>query len=161
MTLDFAIACSLVRPGRPRYPVLVYRTAALLHASFRPRLTATPLRFANPTPSSGWIEDFHLQAVASRLLPSHTTVHTGPYTAVHWIERWRSFTPTPAALMMGPVAPASVPSSNAVRASPIPVVPKARCLEFRPHGRSEVSMFERPANVRAFGEARSTYYALC
>jgi hypothetical protein len=23
----------------------------------------TPLRFANPSPASGWIEDFHLQAV--------------------------------------------------------------------------------------------------
>src|SRR5450756_81320 len=29
---------------------------------------------------------------ASRLLPSHTTVRTGPYTAVRWIER----TPVPA-----------------------------------------------------------------
>ena len=63
MTLDFAIICSLVRPGRPRYPVLVHRAAALLHASFRPRLATTPLRFANPSPPSGWIEDFHLQAV--------------------------------------------------------------------------------------------------
>jgi hypothetical protein len=63
MTMDFAITCSLVRPGRPRYPVLVHQAAALLHASFRPRLTATPLRFANPSPPSGWIEDFHLQAV--------------------------------------------------------------------------------------------------
>src|SRR5471032_432376 len=63
MTLDFAIICSLVRPGRPLYPVLVHRAAALLHASFRPRLTTTPLRFANPSPPSGWIEDFHLQAV--------------------------------------------------------------------------------------------------
>src|SRR5208337_2946432 len=63
MTMDFAISCSLVRPGRPRYPVLVHRIAALLHASFRRRLAATPLRFANPSPSSGWIEDFHLQAV--------------------------------------------------------------------------------------------------
>ena len=63
MTLDFAIRCSLVRPGRPHYPVLVHRTAALLHASFRPHLAMTPLRFANPSPSSGWIEDFHLQAV--------------------------------------------------------------------------------------------------
>src|SRR5208283_2831849 len=63
MTLDFAINCSLVRPGRPRYPVLVHRAAALFHASFRPRLAATPLRFANPSPPSGWIEDFHLQAV--------------------------------------------------------------------------------------------------
>jgi hypothetical protein len=63
MTLDFAITCPLVRPGRPRYPVLVHRAAALLHASFRPHLAMTPLRFANPSPPSGWIEDFHLQAV--------------------------------------------------------------------------------------------------
>ncbi len=63
MTVDFAITCSLVRPGRPRYPVLVHRAAALLHASFRPRLAATPLRFANPSPPSGWMEDSHLQAV--------------------------------------------------------------------------------------------------
>src|SRR5437764_1404891 len=99
MTVDFAISCSLVRPGRPRYPVLVHRAAALLHAFFRPHLTMTPLRFANPSPSSGWIEDFHLQAVVHTrhnrdrgslaTLPSHTTVHTGPYTAVHRIERER------------------------------------------------------------------------
>src|SRR5467141_4110484 len=63
MAVDFAISCSLVRPGRPRYPVFVHRAAALLHASFRPRLATTPLRFANPSPPSGWIEDFHLQAV--------------------------------------------------------------------------------------------------
>jgi hypothetical protein len=63
IVVDFAIGCSLVRPGRPRYPVLVHRAAVLLHASFRPRLATTPLRFANPSPLSGWIEDFHLQAV--------------------------------------------------------------------------------------------------
>src|SRR5262249_21955602 len=63
MTLDFAIVGSLVRPGRPRYPVLVHRAAALLHASFRPHLTVTPLRFADPSPPSGWVEDSHLQAV--------------------------------------------------------------------------------------------------
>src|SRR5215831_9931576 len=63
MTVDFAITCSLVRSGRPLYPVLVHRAAALLHASFRPRLAVTPLRFANPSPPSGWIEDSHLQAV--------------------------------------------------------------------------------------------------
>jgi len=63
MTVDFAITCSLVRPGRPRYPVFVHRAAALLHAFFRPHLAATPLRFASPSPSSGWTEDFHLQAV--------------------------------------------------------------------------------------------------
>jgi hypothetical protein len=37
MTMDFAITCSLVRPGRPRYPVLVHRAAALL-----PRFLQTP-----------------------------------------------------------------------------------------------------------------------
>jgi hypothetical protein len=63
MTVDFAIIGSLVRPGRPRYPVFVHRAAALLHASFRPHLAMMPLRFANPSPPSGWIEDFHLQAV--------------------------------------------------------------------------------------------------
>jgi hypothetical protein len=63
MTMDFAIRISLVRPGRPRYPIFVHRAAALLHASFRPRLATTPLRFANPSPPSGWIKDFHLQAV--------------------------------------------------------------------------------------------------
>lgn len=63
MAVDFAIICSLVRPGRPRYPVLVHRAATLLHASSGRRLAMTPLRFANPSPPSGWIEDFHLQAV--------------------------------------------------------------------------------------------------
>lgn len=58
MAVDLAIRCSLVRPGRPLYPVFVHRAAALLHASFRPRLATTPLRFANPSPPSGWIEDF-------------------------------------------------------------------------------------------------------
>src|SRR6201987_878268 len=43
MTMDFAIACSLVRPGRPRYPVFVHPAAALVHASFRPCLAAAAL----------------------------------------------------------------------------------------------------------------------
>jgi hypothetical protein len=42
----------------------------LLHAFFRPHLAMTPLRFANPSPPSGWIEDFHLQAVVHT---RHTT----------------------------------------------------------------------------------------
>ncbi len=74
MTVDFAISCSLVRPARPAYPVLVHRVAALLHASFRPCLAATPLRFANPSPPSGWVEDFHLQAVDHA---RHTTKSPG------------------------------------------------------------------------------------
>ena len=75
MTVDFAIIGSLVRPGRPHYPVLVHQAAALLHASFRPRLATTPLRFANPSPPSGWIEDFHLQAVDHA---RHTKKRAGP-----------------------------------------------------------------------------------
>src|SRR6266852_8542927 len=47
---DFAVSSPLVRPQQPRYPVLVHQVAALLHASFRPRLAATPLHFANPSP---------------------------------------------------------------------------------------------------------------
>jgi hypothetical protein len=78
MTVDFAISCSLVRSGRPRYPVFVHRAAALLHAVFRPHLAMTPLRFANPSPSSGWIEDFHLQAVDHA---RHTTKSPPPLPA--------------------------------------------------------------------------------
>ena len=78
MTVDFAITCSLVRPGRPRYPVFVHRAAALLHAFFRPHLAATPLRFASPSPSSGWTEDFHLQAVVHT---RHTRKTSGPKAA--------------------------------------------------------------------------------
>src|SRR5207247_11103989 len=43
------------------YPVLVHRLALLLHASFGPSVAGTPLRFANPSPPSGWVEDFHFQ----------------------------------------------------------------------------------------------------
>src|SRR5450759_2057302 len=52
------------RPARLAcYPVLVHRLVLLLHASFRPRLTAPPLHFANPSPPSGWVGDLHPQAV--------------------------------------------------------------------------------------------------
>ena len=61
----YGLCCSL--PTRPRvqasYPVLVHRHTPLLHASFRPRLATPPLRFANPSPPSGWIRDFHPQTV--------------------------------------------------------------------------------------------------
>ena len=63
MDMGFAVISPLARCRRPRHPVLVHRLAPLLHASFRPRLTTTPLRFANPSPPSGWVEDFHLQAI--------------------------------------------------------------------------------------------------
>ena len=63
MDLGFASFGPLARCRRPRHPVLVHRLAPLLHASFRPRLTTAPLRFAITSPPSGCEEDFHLQAV--------------------------------------------------------------------------------------------------
>ena len=60
MDMGFAISCSLARHRRPHHPVFVHRPACLLHASFRPHLAATPLRFARPSPPSGWSEDSHL-----------------------------------------------------------------------------------------------------
>ena len=54
-------------PARPApyasYPVLVHRLASLLHASFRPHLTMTPLRFAITSPPSGCEGDLHPKAV--------------------------------------------------------------------------------------------------
>jgi hypothetical protein len=41
------------------YPISVRQVAALLHASFRPRLAATPLRFARTSPPSGCAGDLH------------------------------------------------------------------------------------------------------
>src|SRR5579863_2037637 len=61
----YGLRCSL--PTRPRvqasYLVLVHRRTLLLHASFRPHLAMAPLRFANPSPPSGWIRDSHPQTV--------------------------------------------------------------------------------------------------
>ncbi len=54
---------SPTRPGvTASYPVLVHRVAALLQASFRPRLAATPLPFASTSPPPGCAGDFHPQA---------------------------------------------------------------------------------------------------
>src|ERR1039457_3298673 len=64
------------------YPVFVHRLALLLHASFRPRLATTPLRFANPSPPSGWVEDFHFQAAghAQHTLPRRHSCRRLPST---------------------------------------------------------------------------------
>jgi hypothetical protein len=77
----------------------------LLHASFRPRLATTPLRFANPSPPSGWVEDLHLQAVkharhtrsrgrqerAHRCLENAETAFPTPSTGVTLAKAVRSF----------------------------------------------------------------------
>src|SRR5207249_6980176 len=59
----FAVLCQLAPHRRPHHPVLVHRLAPLIHASFRPRLATTPLRFSSPSPPPGWAGDFHPQAV--------------------------------------------------------------------------------------------------
>jgi len=55
MDMGFAASRPLARHCRPHYPVFVHRLARLLHASCEPRLAATHLRFANPSPPSGWV----------------------------------------------------------------------------------------------------------
>src|SRR6059058_3140097 len=59
------LRCPLpARPHRrPHHPVLVHRLAPLIHASFRPHLATTPLRFSSPSPPPGWAGDFHPLAV--------------------------------------------------------------------------------------------------
>ena len=61
--MGFAVLCQLAPHRRPHHPVLVHRLAPLIHASFRPRLATTPLRFSSPSPPPGWAGDFHPQAV--------------------------------------------------------------------------------------------------
>ncbi len=59
----FTVLCQLAPHRRPHHPVLVHRLALLIHASFRPRLTTTPLRFSSPSPPPDRAGDFHSQAV--------------------------------------------------------------------------------------------------
>src|SRR5277367_2997003 len=70
----YGLCCSL--PTRPRvlasYPVLVHRRTPLLHASFRPHLAMTPLRFANPSPPSGWNGDLHPTSYRTCTRPPRT-----------------------------------------------------------------------------------------
>ena len=66
LTLD---GCGLrdsspARPARDAsYPISVRQVAVLLHTSFRHRLAEMPLRFAKPSPPSGWLGDLHPQAI--------------------------------------------------------------------------------------------------
>ena len=59
--MDGGLCCLWsTRPtGTAYYPISVRRAAILLDASFRRRVTETPLRFANPSPPSSWIRDLH------------------------------------------------------------------------------------------------------
>jgi hypothetical protein len=68
---------SLVRPDRFRYRFPVHWATVLIHASFRPRLGTAALRFANPSPPSGWIKDFHLQGSARKKKGAHICAPLG------------------------------------------------------------------------------------
>src|SRR5215469_16745705 len=57
---DTSPACPALAP---RIRFFVHRLAPLFHASFRPASRREPLRFTNPSPPSGWVEDFHLRAI--------------------------------------------------------------------------------------------------
>ena len=61
MDTDFAVACPLVRRRKPQIRFLSIGRYLLLHASFRPHLTVTPLRFA--TLHLHQVGDFHPLAV--------------------------------------------------------------------------------------------------
>ena len=82
MDMSFAAHRQLAREAS--YPVLVHRRTLLLHASLRPRLATTPLRFANPSPPSGWIRDSHPQ-----------TVEHARYTKTPVERAWKSETRFP------------------------------------------------------------------
>ena len=112
MAVDFAIRGSLVRPGWPRYPVFVHRAAVLLHASFRPHLAMTPLRFANPSPPSGWVKDFHLQAADHA---RHTPLRGSPHFVRVGLDGLRSLPHLVAmidTLLRGRLPPRAFPHAN-------------------------------------------------
>src|SRR3954463_15795374 len=69
--------------SRPSYPVSVRQVAVLLHASFRPRLAATPLRFANTSPPSGCVGDLHPLAI------EHARHTTKPAFLGKWVKQCR------------------------------------------------------------------------
>jgi len=61
MDMDFVASSQLVQPKLPHIRFLSVPGAPGLHASLEPCLATTLLRFANTSPPSGCVEDFHLQ----------------------------------------------------------------------------------------------------
>ncbi len=59
------------------YLISVRQVATLLHASFRPHLTVTPLRFASTSPPSGCAGDFHPRAAERARRTSDTSGKAG------------------------------------------------------------------------------------
>ena len=63
MDVGFAIICPLARHRRPHIQFLSIGSRVCSTLLSDPASRLTPLRFANPSPPSGWEEDFHLQAI--------------------------------------------------------------------------------------------------
>src|SRR3954454_7800558 len=55
MDMDFAVPRQLVR-RRCLISAFTHQRPCLLHAFFRPSVAGAPLRFANPSPPSGWVK---------------------------------------------------------------------------------------------------------
>ena len=70
MDMDFAIRCPLVRPSLPHIRFLFVRSRFCSTLPSDTTSRGMPLRFANPSPPSGWIEDFHFPATEHA---GHTT----------------------------------------------------------------------------------------
>ena len=89
MDMGFAALCQLARECRPliRFSCPSAAERLLLHASFRPRLATTPLRFANPSPPSGWIRDSHPQTVEHA---RHTMTGCGTPEKRGFPQPWKS-----------------------------------------------------------------------
>ena len=68
------------------YPIPVRRAATLLHAAFRRHVTMTPLRFANPSPPSSWIRDFHPQVGKHAWQTKKGTHRPEPASAVSYVR---------------------------------------------------------------------------
>jgi hypothetical protein len=79
----------------------------LLHASFRPRLATTPLRFANPSPPSGWVKDFHLQAVDHARHTRKSPPKRGRPSSTGGAPVWRRRREDPGHSSMSPTATSS------------------------------------------------------
>src|ERR1700687_3927612 len=94
----FAVICQLAPHRRPHHPVLVHRLAPLIRASFRPRLTTTPLRFSSPSPPPGWTRDFHPQAVEH---VRHTKEETAMNRRLFTESNYSAFRSSPAAQAAG------------------------------------------------------------
>ena len=120
---------SPARPARnASYPVSVRQVAVLLHASFRHRLAVMPLRFAKPSPPSGWPGDFHPQAIEHARHATKPLRGSGAHSATrpHDRKRGTSDEPTPAVAELDRTSVASYNVTGLTRGCYYPDEPQGR-----------------------------------